>query len=329
VDKAFQINPELPEAHLALGYYYYRGYLDYDRALEQFAIAQKSQPNNSELLEFIGYVQRRQGKFEQGLASMEKASELDPLSIRLAGWLGSTFMQIRNYPEAERYFDRAISLAPDNPEYYSGKAMLYIRWEGNIEKARKVLEEAIKNIGLEEISFINTLVTLDLYDGNYQEALNRLSFAEDIDGMSYYIPKTLRYALIYRYMNKKELAQAHYDSARVILESKIQEQPEDERFHSSLGIAYAGLGRKEEAIREGKLAIELYPISKHKAWKGLSRVEEMARIYVLVDEYDMAIDQLEFLLTNPGTMTVHLLRLDPIWAPLRGHPRFQRLLKSE
>ena len=123
-------------------------------------------------------------------------------------------------------------------------------------------------------------------------------------------------------MNKNDLAKAYYDSARIILETKIKEQPEDDRFHSSLGTAYAGLGRKEEAIREGKLGMALLPENK----RGLSRIENLALIYVMVGEYDSAIDQLEFLLSSSGWMTVHLLRLDPDWEPLRDNPRFQELL---
>jgi len=327
-DRALELNPDLPEAHVALGMYYYHGYLDYDRALEQFAIAQKNHPNNSGLMAAIGYVQRRQGKFEQALANIKKASELDPLSNLLAIEVGYTFTLIRNYPEAERYFDRAISLAPDIPGYYSDKAMLYISREGNTEKARAVLEEAIKNIGPEEISIINTLVTLDVYDENYQEALEKLSLkSEDIDIQYYFIPKALRYAQIYGFLNDAQYEKTYYDSARVILENKIMERPEDERLHSSLGITYAGLGRKEEAIREGKLASALLPVSKE-ALGGIYRIEDLARIYVMVGEYDSAIDQLDFLLSRPGYMTVHVLRLDPIWAPLRGHPRFQRLLNE-
>ncbi|MFC1528694.1 tetratricopeptide repeat protein [Candidatus Latescibacterota bacterium] len=300
----------------------------YNEAMEQCQKAIEIDPNSSIAYIWIGHIYRGQGKFELALANYKKASELDPLSPRNVANVGLTYRLLRNYPEAARYYDRAISLAPDIPAHYSSKAMLYIYWEGNIEKARAVLEEAIKNIGSEEISLIYTLVTLDVYDGNYQDALDRLSSnPEDIDDMDYYIPNALRYAHIYNLMNKKELAQASYESARVIIENKIKIQTEDHRFHSSLGIAYAGLGRKEEAIREGKLAVALLPVSKE-AMRGLFRFEDLARIYVMVGEYDNAIDQLEFLLSSPGTMTIHVLRLDPIWAPLRDLPRFKALMKK-
>jgi TolB-like protein/Tfp pilus assembly protein PilF len=327
VDKALELEPDLPEAHLALGHYYYHGHLDYDRALEQFAIARKSQPNNSMILRFIGYVQRRQGKFEQALANIKSTSELDPLSSHIASEVGTTFMYLRKYPEAERYYERAISLAPDLPMGYNSKAWVYVRWEGSIEKARAVLEEALQNTKLaENADIVNSLVNIDVFDGNYQEALDQLSLkSEDIDKMSH--SNALRYARIYGYMNQKESAKKYYDEARSILESKIQERPEDARFHSALGIAYAGLGRKEDAIREGKLGVELYPVSKE-AMGGLSRVTDLARIYVMAGESDAAIDQLEFLLANPGPMSIPLLRLDPVWAPLRDHARFKRLLEG-
>ncbi len=111
------------------------------------------------------------------------------------------------------------------------------------------------------------------------------------------------------------------------MEAKLQEEPDDARLHSALGIAHAGLGRVEEAMREGELGVELLPVSKE-AWRGLYRVEDLARIYVMVGEYDAAIDQLEFLLSIPSEISPSFLRLAPTWDPLRDHPRFQRLLES-
>jgi serine/threonine protein kinase/tetratricopeptide (TPR) repeat protein len=330
IDKAFRLNPNLSEAHLALGWYYYHGHLDYDRALEEFAITRKSQPNNSNLFMAIGSVQRRQGKFEQAVDNLKKWSELDPLSVRAMEQVGVTFRLMRKYPEAERYYERAISLSPDWPIPYAEKAQLYLLWERSTQEARAVLQEALDNVkSTEESSIVNVLVTLDVFDGNYQEALDRLSLkSEDIDNQFNFIPNALRCARIYGYMNKKELAKKYYQEARSILESKIQEHPEDSRFHSALGIAYAGLGRKEDAIREGKLGVKLLPVTKE-AWRGLYRVEALAEIYVMVGEFDVAIDQLEFLLSVPGEMSIPLLRLDPAWDPLRDHPRFERLLEGK
>ena len=327
VDKALQLNPNLAEVRAALGQYYYHGILDYDRALEQLAIALKSQPNSSDILSWIGYVQRRQGNFEQALANIKKASELDPLR---AFGLGETYALLRMYPQAKESLDRTLRLHPDDTGGYNNKAWVYVRWQGSTEKARAVLAEALQNIRSEESPpIVDSLVTLDVFDGNYQEALDRLSLtSEDTDGQHKFIPMALRCAQIYGYMNKKESAKKYYDESRSILESKIQQRPEDARFHSSLGIAYAGLGRKEAALREGKLGVELLPITKD-AWRGLYRVEDLARIYVMVGEFDAAIDQLEFLLSRPGGMSIPLLRLDPAWDPLDAHPRFQKLIESD
>jgi serine/threonine-protein kinase len=330
VDRALQLAPDSPETHFALGHYYYHGQSDWDRALEEFAIARKSQPNNSDLLSFIGYVQRRQGKYQEALANLKRASELDPLSNTISLELGNTFMWMRNYPEALRYLNRAISLAPDLPLPYTLKASLYLLWEDSTEKARAVVEEALKNVGSrEESSIVDLLITLDVYEGNYQKALDRLSLkSEDIDTTDYFIPKAMRYAGIHRHMNDNELAKKYYDEGRNILEAKIQQQPDDVRFHSALGIAYAGLGRKQDAIREGKLAVELLPLTKD-TMGGYWRASDLARIYVMVGEFDLAVDQIEFLLSIPGGLSIPLLRLDPVWAPLREHPRFKKLVQEE
>ena len=140
-----------------------------------------------------------------------------------------------------------------------------------------------------------------------------------------YVPKAQLYAQIHGLLGNRQLEQAYYDSTRRLLETKIQERRDDARFRSALGIAYAGLGRKEDAIREGELAVELLPMSKE-VYRGAYRVEDLARIYPMVGEYDAAIDQLESLLAVPSPTAVPMLRIDPTWDPLRDNPRFQGLL---
>lgn len=128
-------------------------------------------------------------------------------------------------------------------------------------------------------------------------------------------------------LNKPELARASFNSARIILEREVKERPGDPRIHSSLGIVYAALGHKEAAIREGKRAAELLPVSKD-VFIGSERVKVLAKIYVMMGEYDAALDQIEYLLSMPSFLSIPLLRLDPLWDPLRDHPRFKRLLKE-
>ena len=330
LDKALELNPHLPEVHMSLGWYYYNGCLDYDRALEEFAIAQKSQPNNSDLLLGIGAVQRRQGKFEQALMHIKRAYELDPRSAMIARNLGDTYMLLRNYPEAERYYDRAISLSPDWPAPYARKAMLYVLSEGSTKKAAMVLEDELPKIGSSDDSlFILVSILVDIFDGKYQEALAQLSSGtlEILESQFFFIPKSQLYALINGLMGNRQLEKTYYESARSILESKIHEDPNDARFHSSLGIVYAGLRLEDDAIREGKLAVKLLPITKD-GWIGTFRIEDLARIYTMVGEYDLAIEQLEYLMGIPGEISISLLQIDPAWKPLHNYPRFQKLLES-
>jgi serine/threonine-protein kinase len=329
VDRALKLDPDLPEAHEALGWYHYRGYLEYERALAEFAIAQKSQPNNASVFRGIAAVQRRQGKMVQALANYIKAAELDPRSADAAFQLAGTYILLRNPVEAEQHYDRAISLSPDLPFLYALKARrVYLRLEGNTERARAVLEE-VRSAGLaEDPEIAYTWILLDMLDGDYQEALDRLAVvsSEDILENQYlYVPKAQLYAQIFGLMGNRQRERAHYDSARSVLETKVQQRPDDERYRSALGIAYAGLGRREDAIREGELAVELLPMSKE-AWRGAWRVEELARIYTMVGEHDTAIDQLESLLAVPSPTAVPMLRIDPTWDPLRDLPRFQALL---
>jgi len=201
------------------------------------------------------------------------------------------------------------------PMHYYFLAQLYLNWKGSIEKARAVLQDALQNAtGAEYPLVVNLLVNIEVYDKNYQEALMQLSSwtPESFDVHFYFIPKALLYAQIHGLMGNRQLEQSYYESALSILKTKIQQRPEDARLHSSLSIAYAGLGKKEEAIREGKR----------------SGIRHLARIYSMVGEYDLAIEKLEYLRTIPGELSIPLLNLDPAWDSLRDHPRFKKLLES-
>jgi serine/threonine protein kinase/Flp pilus assembly protein TadD len=324
VDKALQLDPDLPAAHYALGRYY-TAINDFERALEQFAIVLKSQPNYGAAITMTGYTQRSQGKLEQAVINFKRDLELNPRNAKLLYDTADTLSRLRKYSEAERYYDHAISLTPDWPGLYRSKAWLYLLWEGNTEKARAVLEKALEN-GLTENDFINLLINLDVFDRNHQEAIDRLSSKpQDIDNLGDLIFNCRIYGHIYTYMDKKELAKKYSDEARNILESRIEERPEGARLHSMLGIFYARLGRKEDAIHEGKLGVELVS---NDAWPTPWRIQDLAHIYAMVGEYDEAINQLEYLLSIPGPLSISLLKLDPAWNSLRNHPRFKKLVET-
>ena len=160
-------------------------------------------------------------------------------------------------------------------------------------------------------------------------SLDRLASTpgESIEYQYWFIPKSQLAGLVYHLMGESERSREAYDTARILLEEEIKERADHHRVRSSLGIVYAGLGRREDAIREGKLGVELFPVSKD-ALIGPYGVEDLAFIYTLVGEHDDALDRLEYLLSIPSlTMSVPMLRLDPRWDPLRDHPRYKELIR--
>ena len=329
-DRALQINPQLPEAHIALGIYYYHGRLDYENALKEFAVAKELGLNNSDLYADIGYVKRRQGKMEQAKDNLLKAIKLNPRGSVLVQNLGETYSLLRNYPKSEISFNSALSLRPDEWTIYLRIAFLALVWKGDTEKARITLNEGEQyssSFNNNEIVYLKYLI--EIYDRQYQTALELLSYEkyDAYENQFIYFHKYHLMAEIYGLMGESKMAQVNYDSARVDYESLIEEHLEDSRLYTSLGLVYAGLGRREDAIRAGKKGVELLPIGKE-AWRGAYRLEDLSVIYARVGEFALAIDNLETLLSIPGDLSVNLLKLDPKWDPLRDHPRFIALLEE-
>jgi serine/threonine-protein kinase len=311
---------------MALGYYYYHGKKDYKNALEQFTIALENEPQSSDILSSIGFIQRRQGMFELSLDNQKKAFLFSPRDGQHASNIGATSQIFRKYAEAQSYFNHSISLVPDQTISYISKALNYWLWNGDIDGARATLENIPRK---------NTPLTTyywyyqELYERDYNAAIERLSFFPDdfFEREDYFIPKVQLVGQAYELMDKPELAHASYEAAYVLLKKKAQENAGDARIHSSLGLVYAGLGRKEEAIQEGKIGVELIPVSVD-TMAGPERVIDLALIYVVVGEYDNALDQLEYLLSIPSLLSAPMLEIDPRWDPLREHPMFKQLLEK-
>jgi TolB-like protein/DNA-binding winged helix-turn-helix (wHTH) protein/Flp pilus assembly protein TadD len=323
-DRALKLQPDLPEAHRAVGYYYYYCRLDYARALKEFETALEGKPNDSHARSAVGYILRRQGKMELARTELVQAFVLDPRSATIAHDVGETYALLRSPTEAMAFFDRSIELNPDWSDPYHLKAMAALRLEGDTRKARTVLTAA-ERLGVRDLVW--TWVALNLAEGNYREALARLEASQDmsLDGVSWFIPRPLLSARTHGFVGDGRLERRDYELARQTLEAKVREQPEDSRLHSALGIAYAGLRLKKEAIREGELALQLMPLSKD-AFRGNYRIEDLAQIYAMVGEPDKAIDRLADLLSRPGDLSVKGLLIDPAWKPLRELPRFNQIV---
>ena len=328
-DSALALAPTLADAQIAMGYYYYRGHRDYRRALEHFEAARRRQPNNADLLAGIGLVLGRQGRWDEAVASLSEAIRRDPRSNIRAFNLGSTLSVMRRFPDAERELTRAITLAPDWGSPYVEKAQVYLAWRGDLVSARAVLAEGVRRVGLDR--FAHSLISNDQTAGSVFTSDTASWPSMDRLTLQSFVGDTLRYYYLkaenarFRGMGKAE--RAYSDSLRVLLELRQRSRPEDPYPYSWLGIAYAGLGQKADAIAAGRRAVQLMPLSRD-ALVGPYLQTTLARTYMLVGEPELATATLEPLLGIPSPITREALRADPVWAPLRKHPRFVALIEQ-
>jgi serine/threonine-protein kinase len=326
-ERALELDPDLPDAHHALGEFYYRFDLDYDRALAELALAERQRPGSSEIQEVAGAVLRRKGDFEGAVERFRRATELDPRSPLAHYSLGETLSLMRRFDEAADVLRRVLELAPEQGLAYVTRATNAVLSDGDITTARAMLDEG-RELGAVPANY-PYYFWLAYYDRDTAATRRQLEAAEEpLENTQFdYVPKTLTYARMYSLTGENAAARAYFDSARVELEALIAEEPEDPRYHSALGMAYAGLGRPDEAVRAGERAVEIMS-PEREAWRGTSRVHDLARIYAAVGRHDEAVDLLEALLVRPAPITRELLRLDPSWDPVRTHSRFVALVEG-
>jgi TolB-like protein/Tfp pilus assembly protein PilF len=325
LDAAVRVEPDLVETRMAQGFYEYFGTQNAERALERFDAVLRSQPNNTDALGISGAILRRLGNWDEGIARSERAVELDPRNQVRLRQLGNAYTRVRRYREAGQVWDRMIAVNPSNPTFYTMKARNYLLWEGDREQARLVLEQASNTVGIEPawiLSFSRLLIRA--LGEEYAQALDRLTLEEQRDTIPYYFAK----AELNSHTGQVQMAAAYYDSARAVVEVAVRRGATAmARYGDDLALAYAGLGRKDEAVQTIESAVEMAPIFLGTE-RGVSLADDLAEIYVRVGEYEAAIDQLEYLLSIPSTISIPLLRVDPLYDPLRDHPRFQALLEK-
>jgi TolB-like protein/Flp pilus assembly protein TadD len=325
-ERALALQPDLPNGHRALGWYYYQGFRDYDRALEEFEIASQALPNDSDLLYGFFSVSRRRGQWSQALAAMDRWSKIDPHNYALWEENGWTHIWLRQYEKAEDLMRRAIAIGPDQPDAYSDGMRLYPLWDGTTDRARRLMESAPK-MDSPEIEY--EMLLLDLYDRKPDRALSRLeeSTIAAYSTQFYYVPKGLLECVCFSEMGEDERAKSACTSTVDLLQREIDLRPHDYRVHTALGHALALLGRDQDAVRAAEHGVELMPISRD-VLVGADQTIELAKIYTRVGRHDNALELIEELLSMPSFLSVGLLRLDPVWDPLRDHPRFQALLEK-
>jgi len=322
VERARALAPVAPATYLALGDYYSNLERDWPRASEQYELGRKVAPNDAELLTGVALVERSQGHLEQSMASLRQALALDPRSAGTARRLAQSLIWLRRYPEAMATADRTLALNPESPDLNETKAMVFLA-QGDLAGARGVLQAASTRADL--ISLVAYVATYwDLFwvlDDAQQQLLLRLTpepFGGDVSNWAMCLAQTyaLRGDLIH--------ARAYADTARISSEALLKEAPDDAAHRAVLALAYAYLGRKAEAVREGEKAVSLVPLTKE-YYLGAYYVHQLARVYTMLGEPEKAIELLRQLLARPYYLSPAWLRIDPTFEPLRKNPRFQKL----
>src|SRR5216110_662822 len=326
-DEALRLQPDLPEGHLALGFSYYYGDRDYQRALAEFEIAKRGLPNEAQAYMAIGAIQRRQGKWIESTENLEKAAALDPKNVSILCNLGYSYMAQRNFEAADKIFDRAIVAEPQSLQAAGMKAAVAVQSTGDlsaVEKQFSSVPPEADPAGL--ITWIRVgILTLERKFPEALQVVQQFRGETLATATTAPCPKALLEGTLYLYQGDKEKARIAYEHARTVAEKLVREAPQDSARHGQLGVVLAALGQKEDAINEGKRAVELLPESQD-AFDGPQGTASLAQIYAWTGEFDEAFRLLEHLLDIPNGLTVPMLKLEPMWDPLRKDPRFQALI---
>ena len=325
IDTALALEPDLPEAHTALGFYHYWGFLDYESALDEFAIAERIAPSSRWVLTGIGAVRRRQGRMEEALRYFQRARELQPNQNTAVSAVGMTLYLMRHYEEAWRVFDELLEMPGIDGTIASNAALVRLNRDGSPAAAREIIRQARRR-GLEGESLDQVAFRIEMVDRDAEAALEVVEDAGPLIAnlQYYYHPRELLRGQALRLAGDSAAARAAFLAAVDVLEAAKVEMPDDERVAGALGLAYAGLGRRDEAIAEGTRATELMPIERE-AWRGAIRLGELARVYADLGDADAALPIIRRLLDAPGELSETVLRLDPAFDPIRDHPGFDEL----
>ena len=327
---ALRLQPDSGEAHLALAKYYYRGFRDYDRALSELAVARRTLPNNAEVFAYMAYIGQRQGHWEEATRNLERALERDPHNLDTVQQMAISYVLQRRYADAVRTYDRALTIEPGDPgNLRILRAHVTVQWRADVKPLQTIWAKMLAE---------DPSVGPDLDAGWPDFALCERTAAAAARLLANYprgggwyfgtnCPHAYWEGVVARWQGDSAGAQAAFTAARSDVEKIVEQQPDFAAALSLLGVIDAGLGRKEEAVREGRRACELLPISKD-AVDGSAFVINLAQIYAWTGQKDLAIEHIAAVERVPNWLSYGFLKLHPYWDSLRGDPRFEKIVAS-
>jgi TolB-like protein/Tfp pilus assembly protein PilF len=329
--RALQLQPDLPEAHLAMGFSLYYGDNNFDGALKEFEIAQRDLPNEAEVYLALGAIQRRQGKWPESNASLEKAASLDPKDSWVLQNLALSYQMLRNFDAANKTINRGLQINPRGVALWEIKSKLAIAEKGDLSVSEKAFQtlKSMPMSNVEKLWIASARADVFLLERKYKEGLReteslpddliRTEFPQHLSG-KYYDIGFARKAL-----QDEAGARAAFLKAKDLLEAQLKESPDSADIHIQLAKVLAYLGEKDAALAEARRATELLPESKD-AFGGPEIAGGVAEVHAILGDNGRAIEILDGLLSRPSAVTVQGLKVSPIWDSLRNDPRFQALI---
>ena len=329
-EQALQLQPDLPEAHLAMGFSQYYGDNDFEAALKEFEIAQRGLPNEAEGYLALGAIQRRLGKWSESTVSLEKAASLNPKDTWVLQNLALNYQMLRDFDAANKAIDRGLQINPIGVGLWEIKSKLAIFEKGDLSVSEKAFQ-TVKSMPMsneEKLWLAGARADVFLLERKYKEGLRE---AESLpDDLFTSIPAKLcaKYYLIgfaRKALQDETGARAAFLKAKELLEAQLKQSPDAADIHIQLAKVLAYLGEKDAALAEARRATELVPESKD-AFGGPEIAAGVAEVHAILGDNGRAIEILDGLLNRPSAVTVQGLKVNPIWDPLRNDPRFQLLI---
>jgi serine/threonine-protein kinase len=329
IERAFRLGPNAGETHLANARNLYHGRLDYNGALAELEVAQQTLPNDARIFRMIGYIQRRQGRWQESTQNLERAGNLDPGNTETLQQIALSYGVLRRYSEEKSVLDRALAIEPNDATTKVALAAVQFHSNGDIRS----LHQTIDSLGASKASALSSAadewLSCALAERDVAAAENVLNTIGDMPLTDYsvHLNRQLIEGVIARMTKNDGKARAVFTAARAQQEKTVQAQPNYGPALCVLGLIDAGLGRREEALREGRRAVELVPFEKD-ALVGPTMVKYLAMIAAWVGDRDLACEQLAIAARPPSTISYGQLKLLPFWDPLRGDPRFEKIVAS-